>query len=462
MNLLQRVSVIGALLGLLTAQAATPGGEAGLKNWSQWRGPLATGVAPHANPPLKWSETENVKWKVATPGFGTSTPIIWENKIFIVTAIPTGQKVEAKTPPPAPQENPPPQGQRQRRPGGGGGAPRGEQPTEAYRFTILCLDRATGKTLWQKVAREEVPHEGHHQDHGFASSSPITDGQALISSFGSRGLYCHDLDGNLKWEKDFGDMRTRNGFGEGASPALHGNTVVLPWDHEGEDFVVALDKNSGKELWRVNRDEPTGWSTPLIVEYGGKTQVILNATGKVRSYDLATGKQIWEIGGQTVNAIPTPVTDGETVYVTSGFRGSALYAIKLGKTGDLAGTDAVRWSHNRATPYVPSPLLVDNLIYFVQENRGRLSIWDTKEGKALVDAEQLQGINGIYASPVAAGDRVYVLGREGTCVVLKKGPTLEVLASNRIDDRTDASIALVGNELFIRGHKALYSIAEKR
>jgi outer membrane protein assembly factor BamB len=450
---------LGALAISGLVHGAQLGAANGVKNWPQWRGPLATGVAPEANPPLKWSDTENVKWRVETPGFGTTTPIVWENKIFILTAVPTGKKAESTTPPPAPQAAPPPAGPPPQRRGGGGG--RGEKPDEAYRFTVLCLDRATGKTLWQKVAREEVPHEGHHQDHGFASGSPITDGEVLISSFGSRGLYAHDLNGNLKWEKDFGDMRTRNGFGEGSSPALHGNTVILPWDHEGEDFVVAVDKNTGKELWRTPRNEPTGWATPLIVEHGGKTQVIINATGKVRSYDIKDGKQIWELAGQTVNTIPSPVTDGETVYVTSGYRGAALFAIKLGATGDLAGTEAVRWSHNRATPYVPSPLLVDDLIYFVQENRGRLSIWNTKEGKSLVDAEQLPGIAGIYASPVAAKDRVYVVGREGTTLVLKKGPKIEVLATNKIDDRTDASLALVGNELFLRSHKALYCIAEK-
>jgi len=336
-----------------------------------------------------------------------------------------------------------------------------ETPDQVYQFVVLCLDRKTGKTLWQKVARETVPHEGHQQNNTYASASPLTDGQVLIAFFGSRGLHCYDLDGNLKWSKDFGQMRTKMGFGEGASPALYGNTVVVVWDHEGDDFIVALDKATGKELWRTPRDEATGWSTPLVINYGGKQQVVVNASGKVRSYDLANGKEIWSCAGQTANAIPTPVADADTVYVTSGFRGNALYAFALGKTGDLADTDAIRWKHDKNTPYVPSPLLVDDLLYIVANTDAKLSCFDAKTGSAHFEAERLEGIFSIYASPVAAKDRVYVLGREGTCLVLKKGPKLEILATNKLDEKTDASIALVGNELFVRGRENLYCIGDK-
>jgi outer membrane protein assembly factor BamB len=336
-----------------------------------------------------------------------------------------------------------------------------ETPNESYQFVVLCLDRKTGKTLWQKIAREAVPHEGHQQNNTYASASPVTDGQLVVAFFGSRGLHCYDFDGNLKWSKDFGQMRTKMGFGEGASPALYGDTVVVNWDHEGDDFIVALDKRTGKELWRTPRDEGTGWSTPLVVEHGGKQQVIVNATGKVRSYDLATGKEIWSCAGQTANAIPTPVADAGTVYVTSGFRGNALYAIALGRTGDLAGTDAIRWQHDKNTPYVPSPLLVDDLLYLVANTDAKLSCFDAQTGNANFEGERLEGLFAIYASPVSAKDRIYVLGREGTCLVLKKGPRLEILATNKLDDKTDASIALAGNELFLRGRANLYCIGEK-
>jgi outer membrane protein assembly factor BamB len=287
-------------------------------NWPAWRGPLYNGVAPEANPPVEWSETKNVKWKVPIPGRGTSTPVIWNDLVFVLTAIPEGAETAPAPESPAGGES------------GRGGRGRSEQPTQPQKFTVLAYDRATGKIVWQHSPRTQVPHEGHHKDHGFASASPVTDGKVLIASFGSFGLYAYDLKGTLLWEKDLGDMRTRNSFGEGSSPALHGNTVVVLWDHEGEDFIVALDSRDGKELWRQKRDEPTGWSTPLIVEHNGQPQVVVNGTNKARGYDLATGKLLWEAGGQTVNAIPTPVSAGDKVVIMSGFRGAALQVIKLG------------------------------------------------------------------------------------------------------------------------------------
>ena len=426
-------------------------------NWPRWRGPLANGVAPLAEPPVKWSETENVKWKLKIPGFGTSTPIIWEDQVFILTAIPSGKG----TPPArAPAAVPPSETtDRQRpRPGGFG---RWQPPAEPYQFVVLAVDRATGKIRWQKTAREQLPHEGHHRDHGFASASPVTDGEYLFASFGSRGLYCYDLNGALKWEKDLGDMQTRNGFGEGSSPALHGDTVVVLWDHEGDDFIIALDKRTGDERWRQKRDEPTTWSTPLIVEHDGKAQVIVSATNKIRSYDLTTGQPLWECGGMTANAVPTAVSDFGLVYATSGFRGSALLAIKLGRTGDLTGTDAIAWEHHKSTPYVPSPLLFGERLYFFAGNNGTLSCFAAKTGKPHFEAERIGDLlGGVYGSPVGANGRVYLTGRDGKFVVIKDADQLEVLASNKLDDRFDASPAAVGKQLFLRGHQSLYCIAE--
>jgi outer membrane protein assembly factor BamB len=424
----------------LLAALLAPSGRAGAESaadrfWPQWRGPLATGFAPLADPPLTWSETSNIKWKVAIPGEGNATPIIWDNRVFILSAIATGQKA------PAPAE-----------PGG---------PDEIFRWVVLCLDRADGKTLWQKTAREEVPHEGHQENNTYASASPATDGKLLLAYFGSRGLHCYDFDGNLKWEKDFGKMKTRMGFGEGASPALSGNTVVVNWDTEGADFIAALDKETGKELWRTPRDEATGWSTPLILDWNGQKQVVVNATKKVRAYDLATGQEIWSCGGQTANAIPSPVAAGGIIYLTSGFRGNALEAIRLGRAGDLTGSDAIVWSHDKGTPYVPSPLLADNLLYVIQNNDAILSCFNAATGQEYFDRERLEAIHSVYASPVMARDRVYVLSREGTCVVLKKGPKAETLAVNKLDGdsgHTDASMALAGKEAFIRTPGRLYCI----
>ena len=427
--------------------------------WPSWRGPQANGVATDAHPPIQWSETNHVQWKVALPGRGSSTPILWDDQVFILTAIPTGPEAAAETADASGQ--PPDRSERPRRGGGGGGGGMVDRPTRAQQFTVLSFDRKTGKQRWTQSPRTQLPHEGHHKDHGFASASPVTDGKHLIVSFGSFGLYGYDLKGKLLWEKDLGDMRTRNSFGEGSSPALDGNTVVVLWDHEGDDFIVALDKRDGRELWRQTRDEPTGWCTPLIVSYGGRKQVIVNGTNKIRSYDLKDGKLLWECAGQTVNAIPSAVASQDRVFVMSGYRGNALQALRLDRSGDLTGTDGIVWSHAKSTPYVPSPLLVSDTLYFVSNNSALLSAFDAVTGKAHFEAERLDGLNGVYASPVAADGRIYVVGRDGNTAVLRHGSRLEVLAKNHLEDGFDASPAIVGRQIFLRGRQSLYCISEK-
>ena len=456
------------------------------QNWPQWRGPLGTGAAPEANPPLEWSDTKNVRWKVAIPGSGNATPVVWQNQIFIQTAIASearpgpgdksaeaaaaddagpGAREGAEAQPPADRGEPPRGRGRGGRPGGGrggrgGGQGRGGQFGE-HRFVLMALDRATGRTLWEQVARTEVPPEGHHGDNSFASQSPVTDGTCVCAFFGSEGLYCYDLAGKLKWQKDLGRQQTRNGFGAGSSPALFKETIVVNWDHEGDDFIAAFDKQTGRELWRQPRDEATSWGTPLVVEFDGRAQVITAATDKIRSYDLATGEQVWQCSGLTTNSIPSPVAAGGTVYVTSGFKGSALLAIRLGRTGDLTGTDAIAWSHNKNTPYVPSPLLSGERLYFYASNNAILSCFDVRSGEALFGPKRLEGLRNVYASPVAAAGRVYLVGRDGGTLVIKDAGELEVLATNRLDDSFDASPAVVDNILLLRGKSHLYCLADE-
>jgi outer membrane protein assembly factor BamB len=256
-------------------------------------------------------------------------------------------------------------------------------------------------------------------------------------------------------------MQIKMTFGEGSSAALHGNTIVVMWDHEAGSFIAAFDKTNGKELWRKQREEATSWSTPLIVDYVGKTQIITAATKKIRSYDFATGDLIWECSGLFANAIPSPVTTDGLVYCMSGFQGNALLAIKLGRTGDLTGTDAIVWKYNKSTPYVPSPLLYGNRLYFLAGNNGMISCFDAKTGKQLIDAERLEAIPNVYASPIGANGRVYLPGRNGVTVVIKDAEKFEILATNKLDDGFDASPVAVGKELFLRGHENLYCIAEK-
>ncbi len=456
------------LAGLLAAANLIHAAPAD-QNWGQWRGPLANGIAPNGNPPVEWSETKNVKWKSPLSGEGHATPIVWDNLIFIQSAIPVTKKPEAKIgsmpqfaglpqqPPPANAgQQPSGEGGRRRGPGGS----RGEAPKDPYQFAIMALDRNTGKVVWQKTLREELPHEARHGTATFASGSPITDGESLFAYFGSRGLYALDLKGNVKWQKDFGKYRSANQFGEGSSPALHGNTLVVNWDHEGEDFIAALDKVTGKELWKQTRDERTTWGTPFILEHNGVTQVIVSASGKVRSYNLATGKELWSVGPLGSNVVPTPVAGHGLVFSMSGHREPKMMAIKLGRSGDLTGTDAIAWSITRDTPYVPSALLYDDLLYFLKGNEATLSIFDAKTGQPSLEAQRIEGLRGVYASLVGAAGRVYVLGRDGGAVVLKSGKKLEILATNRLNDAFDASPAIVGKEMFLRGKQNIYCISE--
>lgn len=338
--------------------------------------------------------------------------------------------------------------------GGFGGGP----PIVVQKFTVVCLDRNTGKTLWSKVAREQLPHEGHHQTGSFASASPVSDGKHLFVSFGSQGIYCYDLDGNLKWDVDLGDMNITNRFGEGCSPAVYQDNLIVKWDHEGDSFLAVLDTENGQIRWKKDRDERTSWSTPLVVEQDGKPVVITSASGKVQAYDLASGDVVWEAGSLTSNVISSPVSADGMVFAMSGHRGSKLDAIRLGKTGNLAGTEAIAWSLDEATPYVPSPLLYQGRLYFSQSNESRLSCVDAATGKQHF-RERIEGLGNVYASPVAAAGRVYLMDREGHCAVLQAGDDLKIIATNSLDDAFDASPAIAGDELYLRGAKHIYCIA---
>jgi outer membrane protein assembly factor BamB len=410
------------------------------KYWPQWRGPYATGVSRTADPPTEWSETKNVRWKVEIPGRGSGTPVIWGDKVFVLTAIPVGIT--------GPAAHDPRGGERTRVP---------------HKFVIMALDRKTGKTIWERTAREVPPHEGSHPQWGtYASSSAMTDGQRVYAFFDSFGLYAYDMDGKLLWEKDLGDKKMRQEFGEGQTPVLHGNRIVVQWDHQGPSFIAALDAQTGAEVWRTERQEIDSWGTPLVVEQGGRAQVVTTAMNKVRSYDLETGKIVWEAPGLTMNPIPSAVYEDGMVFATSGFRGSKLLAIRIGDAkGDITGTSAIAWSLDQDTPYVPSPLLYDGVIYLLKSNSGILTAYDAKTGKPYYALQRLDGVPNVFASPVGAKGRVYFAGQEGTTLVIKQGPAYEVLGKNALDDGFNASPALVDTELYLRGFKYLYSIGNK-
>ncbi|MEM7350670.1 MAG: PQQ-binding-like beta-propeller repeat protein [Acidobacteriota bacterium] len=436
-------------LSLLLCTATAVGGVAAaeearldpLEQWPQWRGPLATGVAPRADPPIVWSESKNVRWKVELPGKGHSTPIVWDDRIFLTSAIPHGERLPA----PEPHDH---------------GAHDNVAPSQKQRFVVFALDRNDGSVLWQRTVRDEQPHEATHTTGTWASNSALTDGEHVFASFGSRGLFALDLAGKVIWEKDLGDMKTRHEHGEGSSPALHGDTLIVNWDHQGDSFVVALDKRNGKERWRVARDEITSWSTPLIVEHGGKPQVVISATKRVRSYDLATGKVVWEAGGLSRNVVASPVAADGMVYAGNSYDWQAMLAIRLDKAkGDITDTDAIVWKRDRDTPYVPSPVLYDDLLCFLKHSHGILTCVEAKTGEARLGPIRVEQVRNVFASPVAADDRLYITSREGTTAVIQLGVQFEMLTVNQLDDAFSASPAVVGDEILLRGEKYLYSLA---
>ena len=460
MKKLVALAIACSCLGSNVAWPQVPPQEA-QRFWAQWRGPDATGVAPFGDPPLEWGEGKNVRWKVEIPGKGSASPIVWDDRVFVVTAIPSDGTPGEATPRPGSAGATGRSGGGQAFGRGGGGGFHSVAPTGAQEFVILALSRDDGSVLWQQTARQEMPHEGAHPKGTWASNSAVTDGVHVYAFFGSRGLYCYDVDGNLKWEKDLGDMTIRLGFGEGASPTLAGDKLIVNWDHEGQSFIVALDKSTGEEIWRSERDELTSWTTPIVVEHDGRHQVITSATNRVRSYDLDTGELIWEGSGVTMNAIPSPVAADGFVYLTSGFMGNALRAIRLDVArGDISRSDAVVWEHDRDTPYVPSPLLYGDNLYILKSNSGIISSVDAKTGEVNYGPLRLEGLAEVFASPVGASDRVYIVDRDGNALVIQNGPEFKVLARNSLDDGFDASPAIVGQEIYLRGNRFLYRISE--
>jgi outer membrane protein assembly factor BamB len=442
--------VVSIALSLAATWAVIVEAQTGA-HWPQWRGPFFNGMA-RGDAPTTWSDTTNVKWKTEIPGRGFSTPAIWGDRIFLTTAIPTGTPAPAPTPG-ADQ----PQGGRR---GAGGGA----GPLVEHRFDVLALDRKTGRILWQKTAKTATPHEGYHRAYGsFASNSPATDGRYVYASFGSRGIYCYDFNGKLVWEKDLGvQMKMRLAFGEGAAPLLHGDRLFLVFDHEAGSFIVALDKRTGKELWRATREEPSSWSTPLAIEHGGRTEIVVSATNKVRSYDPATGKVLWESAGLGSNVIPVPTQQNGMVFVMSGHRDPRLMAIKLGKQGDLTGSDSIAWSHTRGVPYTASPVLYENKLYVVTDN-GMVSAFNATTGEPYYHQTRLPKGYNLKASPVGANGKLYVATEDGDVVVLKMGEKFEVIATNYLTDQIFIATPVIADgEIFLRGQNTLFCISDKR
>lgn len=436
---------------MLTTRAAAADARSAGGNWPHWRGPTGNGTSPDATPPLSWSPTKGIAWKIAIPGRGSASPIVWGSNVFVATAL----RIDS----PGPAGGDAQDGAQKSAEGKQGRAK--DSDLKPHRFLLLALDRATGKVLWERVAIEATPAEGHHDDHGFASASPFTDGERVYAHFGSRGLFAFTLAGEPVWQRtDFGPMRTRMGFGEGSSPTLHGEVIVVPWDQEGPSYITALDRRTGKTIWKKDRDETSAWGTPLVVVHDGKSQVITTGEKFARGHDLATGEELWRCTGQTGRPVASPVAGHGIAIVGSGFRGAYMGAFRLDRRGDLGGTDGVAWSLSKHTPDVPSPLLSGGRVYFHAGRSGILSCHDLQSGKPHYTAQRVEGLGNVYASPVAASGRVYLTARDGTTVAIEDGEIFKVLATSSVGEPVDATPALAGKDIFIRGEKHLFAIRE--
>lgn len=439
-NLISIFFIISGLIVSAEKNNAQSTGSGDALNWPQWRGPIETGAAVNANPPVEFSETKNLKWKTEIPGKGHATPIVWGDQIILLTAVETDRK--------------PAQGEATQESGRLG--PPSSGTDFIHQFKVLSVNKQTGKIQWETKVREEIPLERTHALGSWASNSPVTDGENIFAYFGSRGLFCLDFNGKILWERDFGQMEIVMSFGEGSSPSVYKDKVIVLWDHEGASFIVALDKKSGKDVWRVEREEKTSWASPLIVEVNGRAQVITAATAKVRSYDFETGDLIWECTGLTRNVIPNPMYDKGLLYVMSGYRGNALFAIDLARAkGNITDTDVIVWKYLQDTPYTPSPVLMDGRLYFLKANNGTLTCLDARDGRVIYSNQKIDGIVNIYSSPTGAGKHLFIAS-EGMVNVIEAGDTFRVAGKNLLDDNFHASPVAIGKELFIRGFSHLY------
>ena len=441
-----RLSIFLSLLSLLFIfSQSIYAQQNAMDYWPQWRGPLGTGAAVKGNPPVHFSETQNLKWKTPIPGKGHATPIVWGDNIIVETAVPA--KFEGKPNSEIMED--------------GMSWMDVSETNLVLDYKVILVNRTNGKIIWEKTVTSEKPQERTHKLGSWASNSPCTDGEHIYAYFGSRGIYCLDFDGNILWKKDFGQMEKVMSFGEGSSPYLYNGRLFIQWDQEGDSYIYALDAKTGNEVWSDKRDEKSSWATPIVVEVNGEPQVITAATNLVRSYDFNTGKVIWSCSGLTRNVIPNPKVADGILYVTSGYRGNAMMAIDLARAkGDISGSDAILWTYNQDTPYTPDDLVMGGRIYFLRANNGELTCLDAKTGEVKYSKVRLEGINDLYSSPTGVDSKIYIVS-ENICLVIKAGDTFEMLASNKLDDDFHASPVIVGNDLILRGFNSLYCFEEK-
>jgi len=424
----------------------------GQQNWPQFRGPGSRGVSDANDLPETWSKTENVVWSKPIPGRGWSSPVVWGDRIFLTSAVKLKGKEEKVRP---------------------GLYMLGERPTpkEPHRWSVYCLDFKTGGLLWEKVAYEGVPKEGHHLKNSLASETPVTDGKRIYAYFGNVGVFAYDMDGKLAWKVDLGRYAMAQNWGTASSPVIYGDRLFIVDDNEEHSFVVTLDTATGKEIWRKDRDEKSNWATPYIWDNGERTELVTCGRKRVRSYSL-DGKLLWELGGMSTIVIPTPFSAHGLLYVTSGYVLSAfkpVFAIKPGASGDISlknkqtTNSSIAWAQLKAGPYNVSPVVYGDTLYILYD-RGLFSAYDARTGKTLYEPAlaRIGASEHFTASPWAYQGKIFCLSEEGQTLVIPTGHKFEIVHKNNLDELTMATPAIARGSLFIRTESQLYRIASKR
>lgn len=418
-------------------------------NWPGFRGPDATGVPQNETGlPSSWSATENVAWKSVIGGSGWSCPVVWGDNIFITSA--RGASL-TDTP----------------RGGFYEGAVESPKPDDEYLWNAHCLDLGSGEAIWTKELHRGVPRVGRHRKNTYASETAVTDGEHVYMHVGDLSTWCLDFRGNVVWSKAWQPVRTRWGYGTASSPALHEGRLYIVNDSEDQSYLVALDKESGREIWRADREEPTTWSTPFVWNSGERTEIVTLGREKVRSYDL-DGKVLWELSGLSSLAIPTPFASGGLLYVTSGYHNSPerpIFAIRPGASGDITlaegetSNDYIVWSVPQGGPYHPSGLVYRGL-YYTLYDRGFLTCHDARTGEEVYGKQRIdRDTVNFTASPWAYDGKVFCLDESGTTYVVEAGPTYKLLGTNDLDEMCMATPAITRDSLLIRTYSSLYKIS---
>ena len=443
-------ALVLAFLGLLLTWGISASDAAPkVSSWSQWRGPEGTGLSAETNLPVEWNAQKNLKWKTAIPGRGHSSPIVWGEKVFLTTDV-EGEIVEG-----AKAVKHVLGGQDFLHPDSVGA-------NRKHTFKVLCLDRRTGKVLWERTAYEGTVYDDRHRKGSYASPTPATDGRFVYAWFGAEGdgLYCYDVNGKLIWKASVGKIATV-GMGPGTSPVLVDNVVVLQCDEDSGDksFIVGIDKKTGQEAWRTPRKVQSSWATPLVVRQGQRTDLITSGNEWIIAYDPKTGKEVWKIKGHESNAIPSPLAGHGMVFVYAGFPAKKVMAIKLGASGDLTGSNNLVWHYEKGTAYVPSSILLGDYLYLTTD-RGILTCMEAKTGKIVYEGGRIPVPATFTASPVAFDDKILLTSEDGDTYVIKAGPKHEVLATNSVGEPVYASPAIAGGLIFIRGEQHLFAIGK--